>query len=61
MRKKALLFRTGTMCMIFIAIVALLMTGCTGKDNRSLSDIPEAMLRTQGDSIALAASFTGDF
>ena len=37
------------------------MTGCTGKDNRSLSDIPEAMLRTQGDSIALAARFTGDF
>ena len=46
---------------IFIVMAPLLIMGCTGKDNRSLSDIPEAMLRTQGDSIALAARFTGDF
>ena len=46
---------------IFIAIAALLIMGCTGKDSRSLSDVPETMVRTDGDSIALAARFTGDF
>ena len=46
---------------IYIAIVALLMTGCKGNDSQSLSDIPEAMVQTHGDSIALAARFTGDF
>lgn len=46
---------------IYIAIVALLMTGCTGKDSRSLSDVPETMVCTHGDSMALAARFTGDF
>ncbi len=37
------------------------MTGCTGKDSRSLSDVPETMVCTHGDSMALAARFTGDF
>ena len=37
------------------------MTGCKGNDSQSLSDIPEAMVQTHGDSIALAARFTGDF
>ena len=46
---------------IFIAIAALLIMGCTGKDSRSLSDVPETMVQTHGDSIALAARFTGDF
>ena len=55
MRKKALLF------IVFIAIVALLMTGCTGKGSQSLSDIPDDIVQTHGDSIALAARFTGDF
>lgn len=46
---------------IFIAIAALLIMGCTGKDSRSLSDVPETMVCTHADSIALAARFTGDF
>ena len=37
------------------------MTGCKGKDSLSLSDIPETMVCTHADSIALAARFTGDF
>lgn len=44
-----------------IFIAALLIMGCTGKDSRSLSDVPETMVQTHGDSIALAARFTGDF
>lgn len=46
---------------IFIAIAALLMTGCKEKDSRSLSDVPETMVCTHADSMALAARFTGDF
>ena len=46
---------------IFIVIAALLMTGCTGKGSQSLSDIPDDIVQTHGDSIALAARFTGDF
>ena len=42
-------------------MAALLMVGCTGKDSRSLSDVPETMVCTHGDSMALAARFTGDF
>ena len=37
------------------------MTGCKRKDSQSLSDIPETMVCTHADSIALAARFTGDF
>ena len=46
---------------IFIVIAALLIMGCTGKDSRSLSDVPDTMVSTHGDSMALAARFTGDF
>ena len=46
---------------IFIVMATLLIMGCTGKDSRSLSDVPETMVCTHGDSIALAARFTGDF
>ena len=46
---------------IFITIAAILMVGCKGKDSQSLSDIPEATVRTHADSLALAARFTGDF
>ena len=42
-------------------MATLLMVGCTGKDSRSLSDVPETMVCTHADSIALAARFTGDF
>ena len=31
---------------INIAIAAILMVGCKGKDSQSLSDIPEATVRT---------------
>ena len=37
---------------IFIAIVALLMTGCTGKVSRSLSDIPVGILTGFLDNLA---------
>ena len=40
---------------LFIVIAALLIMGCTGKDSRSLSDVPETMVCTHADSIALAA------
>ena len=46
---------------IYIAMAALLMTGCTGKGSQNLSDIPDDIVQTHGDSIALAARFTGDF
>ena len=46
---------------INIAIAAILIVGCKGKDSQSLSDIPEATVRTHADSLALAARFTGDF
>ena len=46
---------------IFIVIATLLIMGCTGKDSRSLSDVPDTMVSTHGDSMALAARFTGDF
>ena len=46
---------------IFIVIATLLIMGCTGKGSQSLSDIPDDIVQTHGDSIALAARFTGDF
>ena len=44
---------------IFIVIATLLIMGCTGKGSQSLSDIPDDIVQTHGDSIALAARFTG--
>ena len=46
---------------IFIVIATLLIMGCTGKGSQSLSDIPDDIVQTHGDSMALAARFTGDF
>ena len=46
---------------IYIAMAAILMVGCTGNRSTNLSDIPEAMAHTHADSIALATRFTGDF
>ena len=46
---------------IYIAMAVLLMAGCTGKGSQNLSDIPDDIVQTHGDSIALAARFTGDF
>ena len=46
---------------LILYVVVLVIVGCTGKDSRSLSDIPEATVRTHADSLALAARFTGDF
>ena len=31
---------------IYIAMAALLMTGCTGKDRQDLSDIPENIVQS---------------
>ena len=39
----------------------MFFTDCGRKDNKNLSNIPEKMIRTRGDSIALAVRFTGDF
>lgn len=46
---------------IYIAIAAVLETGCTRKESTNLSDIPETMVRTHADSIVLATRFSGDF
>ena len=63
MRKtlRQLVMALQTKLWMIIAIAALLMVGCKGKDSQSLSDIPEATVRTHADSLALAARFTGDF
>ncbi len=42
-------------------VVLSVFTGCGGKDRTNSDDIPEAMIRTHGDSLALDARFTGDF
>ena len=41
--------------------VLSVFTSCGGKDRTNSDDIPEAMIRTHGDSLALDARFTGDF
>lgn len=49
---------------IFIGVLVLVgiaaLTACEGKNEQSQDDIPKKT-RTRGDSIALAARFTGDF
>ena len=46
----------------FISFLAvILMTGCNDESKKKESGIPEKMTRNHGDSIALAARFTGDF
>lgn len=47
--------------LIVFAVIAIIIIGCKGKDSRNLSEIPETMVCTHADSIALAARFTGDF
>jgi AraC-like DNA-binding protein len=45
-----------------VAAVALLgMTACGGNASKNQGDIPTKMVATHGDSIALAARFSGDF
>ena len=46
---------------IFTAITTLVLASCGRKESHTLGNIPEEMNRTHGDSIALAARFTGDF
>ncbi|MBR4565552.1 MAG: helix-turn-helix domain-containing protein [Prevotella sp.] len=50
---------------IFIGVLVLVgiaaLTACEGKNEQSQDDIPKKKTRTRGDSIALAARFTGDF
>lgn len=45
-----------------VAVVAfVVLTACSGKRNDAQGNVPTKMVRTHGDSIALAARFTGDF
>lgn len=50
---------------IFIGVLVLVgiaaLTACEEKNEQSQDDIPKKKTRTRGDSIALAARFTGDF
>ncbi|MCK8621542.1 helix-turn-helix domain-containing protein [Prevotella sp. E13-27] len=45
--------------LVLVGMAAL--TACEGKNEQSQDDIPKKKTRTRGDSIALAARFTGDF
>ena len=44
-----------------VILAAMLMTGCKEKSSQKESVIPDKMTRNHGDSLALAARFTGDF
>ena len=45
-----------------VAIVAfVVLTACSGKGSDAQGNVPDKMVRTHGDSLALAARFTGDF
>ena len=46
---------------IVAAITLVGFTACDGKGSEKQGGIPKKMMRTRGDSIALAARFTGDF
>ena len=45
-----------------MAVVAFfVLTACSGKGSDAQGNVPDKMVRTHGDSLALAARFTGDF
>ncbi len=44
-----------------MAVALMAITACSGKGSQTEGDIPNGMVRTRGDSLALAARFTGDF
>ena len=46
---------------IVTVVASLVLTACGGKGDRLQGDIPYKMERTRGDSIALAARFSGNF
>ena len=46
---------------IVTVVASLVLTACGGKGDRLQGDIPYKMERTHGDSIALAARFSGNF
>ena len=46
---------------VLFVVAAILLTGCTGKKEQNQSAIPDKMVRNHGDSLALAARFTGDY
>ena len=46
---------------ISIAIILTVLTACGGKGSEKRGDIPAKRISTRGDSIALAARFSGDF
>lgn len=47
--------------LISIAIILTVLTACGGKGSEKRGDIPAKRISTRGDSIALAARFSGDF
>ena len=46
---------------IVTVVASLVLTACGGKGDRLQGDIPSKLERTRGDSIALAARFSGNF
>ena len=46
---------------IVMAVVLAAFAACGEKGNKTKGGIPDKMVRTHGDSLALAARFTGDF
>lgn len=46
---------------IVTVVASLVLTACGGKDSQVQGDIPYKLERTRGDSIALAARFSGNF
>ena len=46
---------------VVTAVVLMAFAACGEKGNKTKGGIPDKMVRTHGDSLALAARFTGDF
>lgn len=58
MKRNIILWTLAVLCVFSLGT---LTTACGGKDNHDLSHIPDKMVRTHGDSLALDARFTGDY
>ena len=46
---------------IVTVVAFVVLTACGGKGSDAQGNVPDKMVRTHGDSLALAARFTGDF
>ena len=51
----------GYIASIVAVVVFVVLTACSGKGSDAQGNVPDKMVRTHGDSLALAARFTGDF